>query len=55
MAKLKTMILYLRHYKGHLYLNSWKVNTNGKKIKSFNIGFYDPRLKSNIKDVKVVM
>ncbi len=45
----------LRNYKGHLYLNSWKVDTNGKKIKSFDIGFYDKNLKENIKNIKVVM
>ena len=43
----------LRNYKGHLYLNSWKVDTKGKEIKSFEIGFYDPALKKNVRTAKV--
>lgn len=45
----------LRNYKGRLYINSWKVDTEGKKIKSFEIGFYDPELKQNIRVVNVSM
>ncbi|CAH5919791.1 hypothetical protein AI2916V1_4115 [Enterobacter cloacae] len=45
----------LRNYKGHLYINSWKVDTKGKEMKSFEIGFYDPKLKENVRSAKVSM